>query len=146
MKDIKNFNAVLAADIPKEEYEVFKVEVERKNKRLLESIKNWKPDQKQILINFDLRKIGIKNQSEYKGVPFRIEEYDHKSTVASSGCAVLVAKFLEAFFEPGTYLSVEQLAKLAIDKGYRGYRKNADGTYTPTGCKHVFFDRFIPSL
>ena len=80
-------------------------------------------------------------------VPFRMEEYgDTQNTVATSGCGILIAKFLERTYNSKLNVSVEELAKLAVMKGYRGYRKKEDGTYAPMGMKHVFFERFITSL
>lgn len=139
---------VLNADMSKEKYEVFLNEVSEKNKLLAESVKsfNGKIKGKRYLHCIDFQKLDLKLQKEYTDIPFRNPEYDSKSTVASSGCAIIIAKFIETVFDCIPKFSVEELAQLAVMKGYRGYKKQEDGTYIPTGCKHVFFDRFIPSL
>lgn len=140
------FAKVLPADMPSYEYDEYKMKADRRNKELVESAKDF------VLPNQQIRHCctgieGLIPQQCYRDVPFRMEEYgDNRSTVASSGCGILVAKFLERIFNNELNISVEELAKLAVEKGYRGYRKEKEGSYTPMGMKHVFFERFIPSL
>lgn len=139
---------LLPAQMPKKEYEVFVGKVNSCNERLIESAQNFDTDVRdQVLLSVDYNKLNLKPQREYTDIPFRMEECgDVKSTVASSGCAILIAKFLERFFRKEQDFTIAELAKAAVKQGYRGYRQNPDGTYTPMGCKHVFFDRFIPAL
>ena len=145
MKEI--FAKVLPADMPRHEYEVYKKEVERKNKALIEDANNFVLPKQQIIHGCMLPMEDLKPQRCYTHVPFRMEEYgDTQNTVATSGCGILIAKFLERTYNSKLNVSVEELAKLAVMKGYRGYRKKEDGTYAPMGMKHVFFERFIPSL
>lgn len=145
-------NVVLPADVSEEEYKIFKVAVEKKQKRLLKSIEKFTPHSRKWIIPF---KWGIEDgmnvQSYYTDVPFRMESKgDTETTVATSGCAILIAKFLEICLRQRCgierHYTIEELAELAVDNGYRGYREEEDHTWTPMGTKHVFFDRFIPSL
>lgn len=144
MKEI--FAKVLSADMPPNEYDEYKMKADRRNKEFVESTKNF------VLPNQQIRHcctgIGdLMPQQFYTDVPFRMEEYgDNRSTVASSGCGILIAKFLERIFNNELNISVEELAELAVKKGYRGYRKEKEGSYIPMGIKPVFFERFIPSL
>lgn len=141
------FAKVLPANIPPDEYEVYKTEVERKNKALVEDAKTFVLPQQQINHCCRGPAEGLKPQQCYTDVPFRMEEYgDTKNTVATSGCGILIAKFLERTYGSELNLTIDELAKIAVEKGYCGYRKEADGSYTPIGMKHVFFERFIPSL
>lgn len=143
--------SVLRAEMNEAEYEVFKNTVEKKQKRLLKSLETFKPETRKWVVQFKWSKEELDIQSSYCNIPFRMEEKgDFTSTVATSGCAILIAKFFEKilvqrnnFFQ--NHYSVEELAKLAVENGYRGY-KMENGVWKPTGMKHVFFDRFIPSL
>lgn len=139
---------LLPAQMPKDEYDRFIHHVNRCNERLIESARKFDSDVRdQVCLSVDFKRLGLKPQKEYDDIPFRMEECgDGKSTVASSGCAILIAKFLERFFRKEKCFSVEELTKATVSYGYRGYRKNPGGSYTPMGCKHVFFDRFVPAL
>ena len=140
----------LSALFPKEEYDVFNEKTQEKAQKLKESIKYFKKEEiTNPYISRRLRFIAdleILPQGKYTNIPFRMEEYDTKSTIASSGCAILVAKCLEKMFKCEECFSIEELSETAVKKGYRGYKKNEDGVWIPVGCRHVFFDRFIPSL
>lgn len=84
-------------------------------------------------------------QSSLTEIPFRDESKgDLTSNVASSGCAIIVAKFLERYFDSDKRVSIELLAKLAGDFGYRGYKKQEDGTWRKMGMNHLWFDKFVP--
>ena len=140
----------LCALFPKEEYDIFNAQTQEKAKKLKESAQNFK---KEDIINpFISRRLRYLSDSEilpqgqYTNIPFRVEEYDTKSTIASSGCAILVAKCLEKLFKCEESFLIEELSETAVKKGYRGYKKNEDGEWIPMGCRHVFFDRFIPSV
>lgn len=136
----------LPANIPKEEYETMQKRFGEMSRRLEESAKAFNQKNRYPACHcLNPQALGMKIQSAYVDVPFRDERFDQKSTVASSGCAILIAKFLGLIFDRKYQYSVEELAKEAVEKGYRGYKKVED-KYIPTGCKHVFFDRFVPSL
>lgn len=140
----------LSALFPKEEYDAFNEKTQEKAQKLKESIKYFKKEE--ITNPYISRRhryiadLEILPQGKYTNIPFRMEEYDTKSTIASSGCAILVAKCLEKLFKCEECFSIEELSETAVKKGYRGYKKNEDGTWIPVGCRHVFFDRFIPSV
>lgn len=138
-----------SAIIPKEEYDVFTKEIQEKSKRLQETAQKFKIEQlgDAFICEYadKFLNLHILPQGQYTDVPFRMEEYDQKSTVASSGCAILVAKALGHVFN-GPSFSVKELATAAVEKGYRGYRKKEDGSWISMGCRHVIFDRFVPSL
>lgn len=137
---------VLSAYIPMAEYDIYAGFTKKKQERFMESIKNFKPPASQVNHCVGSGRSGLKPQEEYDNVPFRDEKYDSTSTVATSGSAIIIAKFLEQIFSCDVKLSIEEIAELAVEKGYRGYRINQDGTYKSSGCKHVFWEKFIPSL
>lgn len=146
MKKEKLLKSTLPANIPKEEYEVMQRKYGEMSRRLEESAKNFKQKNRYPACHcLNPCALGMSVQSVYTDVPFRDERFDQKSTVASSGCAILVAQFLGLIFGRKYIYSVEELAKEAVEKGYRGYKK-VENKYIPTECKHVFFDRFVPSL
>lgn len=133
----------LKADMPEKEYEVFQQKVLRKKECLLASIKYFRAIHKNIE-NVDMN-TEFDVQSRYTDVPFRDESKgDFESTVASSGCALLVAKFIGQFFNCTNSLTIPEMAECAVKLGYRGYKHEEDGSWTKTGMKHVFFDRFVP--
>lgn len=137
--------SVLEADMPTQQYEELKKEVEEKNRLLVESALRFsgKLDTTYThCINFE--DMDPRLQFEYV-VPFCDSQYERKSTIATAGSAILVAKFIEHVFMCKE-VSIEELAKLTVEKGYRGYQKQENGTYKSMGCKHLFFDRFLPSL
>lgn len=83
-------------------------------------------------------------QSSLTEIPFRDESKgDTTSTVASSGCAIIVTKFLECYFECDKNLKIAQIAKMAVEYGYRGY-KLVDGVWKKMGMTHIWFDKFVP--
>lgn len=147
---MKTKEKVLPANMPEAEYHLFMSQAEKRCKRLLKSIKEYKPLSRKwvIPLKWDKNVLGV--QSQYTDIPFRMEECgDYTSTVATSGCGIGVAKFLELFLRQRNGVekkySIAELAEMAIQQGYRGYQKR-EGIWEPTGMKHVFFDRFIPSV
>lgn len=146
MRKEEILKSTLPANIPEAEYKIMAKKFEEKAKRLVESAKNFKQRNRYFPCHcLNPNAMGMKLQSSYVDVPFRDERYDQKSTVASSGCAILIAQFIGLIFDSKYHYSVEELAAEAIKKGYRGYKKVGE-EYIPMGCKHVFFDRFVPSL
>lgn len=142
----KVLRSTLPANIPKEEYDILQKEFADKAKKLTDSANNFKQKNRYPACHcLNPKALGMEIQASYVNVPFRDERFDQKSTVASSGCAILIAQFLGKIFNSKYQYSVEELAAEAVKKGYRGYKK-VEEKYVPMGCKHVFFDRFIPSL
>lgn len=144
--DKKVKDKVVSAYIPESEYGIYVGFTKKKQERFMESIKNFKAPNNLVNHCIDLGRIGLKPQEEYGDVPFRDEKYDSSSTVATAGSAIIIAKFLEQTFGCEEKLSIEELAELAVAKGYRGYKIGKDGTYESNGCKHIFWEKFISSL
>lgn len=84
-------------------------------------------------------------QSSLTQIPFRDESKgDTSSTIASSGCAILITKFLERYFDCDKKMKIKKLAEIAVEFGYRGYQKQSDGTWKKMGMTHIWFDKFVP--
>lgn len=83
---------------------------------LLESLKDWRKPQDNLETSPDIIELvaGLPIQQYYTEVPFRDEEKgDFVSTVASSGCAILIAKFIERYFALEKDMLVSELARMA---------------------------------
>lgn len=133
----------LKADMPERNYNAFMANANWKSMQLRDSIKFFRSTNENRA-NVDLN-AEYDVQSNYPDVPFRDESKgDFESTVASSGCALLVAKFIGQFFDCTNSLTIQEMAEYAVELGYRGYKQEKDGSWTKTGMKHVFFDRFVP--
>lgn len=137
---------VISAYIPESEYTIYAGFTKKQNERFAESIKNFKAPNNQVNHCVDFGRRGLKTQEEYTDIPFRMEEYDSEGTVASAGSAIIITKFLEQIFKCNVNASIVELAELAVEKGYRGYKSQPNGTYQSKGVKHVFWEKFIPSL
>ena len=132
------------AFVPPQEYEIYKKEVETAQAELQVSIYSFKP-LNGYYENVDFSKV-YDTQENYPDVPFRDESKgDFASTVASSGCGLLVTKFVDYFFCIPRGFDVPTFAKKAVELGYRGYKKMADGTWKKMELLHAWFDWFIPS-
>jgi hypothetical protein len=140
---------MLQASVGPDVYEELKVAWQEESKSLQESLEDWKEPEGGLLYavtteTAELIKL-MPLQSSLTEIPFRDESKgDKTSSVASSGCAIIVAKFLERYFDSDKRVSVELLAKLAVDFGYRGYKKQEDGTWRKMGMNHLWFDKFVP--
>ena len=64
--------------------------------------------------------------------------------MATSGCAIIVAKFLKRYFDCDKAMKISRLAEMAVEFGYRGYKKQEDGTWRKMGMNHLWFDKFVP--
>ncbi len=137
---------VLSANISKLEYDIYAGFTKKQDERFLESLKEFVPPTSRVNHCSEFANIGLKPQSKYTDIPFRAEKYDSTSTVATDGSAIIVAKFLERMYRCEINASVKELAELAVKKGYRGYKRQADGSYQSKGVRHIFWERFIPSL
>lgn len=128
-------------------YEKLKTAWREEQNNLLESLKDWKQPQDNLEASSDIIELvdGLPIQQYYTEVPFRDESKDDfASTVASSGCAILIAKFIERYFLFEKDMLVSELARMAVEYGYRGYKKEADGTWRKMGMRHIWFDKFVP--
>ena len=144
------FQASVGPDI----YEELKKAWQEEAKSLQKSLESWKLEAWKELEGGLLYAATIETaelvesmpwQSSLTEIPFRDESKgDLTSTVASSGCAIVVAKFLEQYFDSDKCVSIELLAELAVDFGYRGYKKQDDGTWRKMGMNHLWFDKFVP--
>lgn len=122
------FQASVGPDI----YEELKKAWQEEAKSLQKSLESWKLEAWKELEGGLLYAATIETaelvesmpwQSSLTEIPFRDESKgDLTSTVASSGCAIVVAKFLEKYFDSDKCVSIELLAELAVDFGYRGYK------------------------
>lgn len=136
----------LAAQIAPSIYDQLKKTWQREAKALADSLQSWERPQKQSIISTKtIEKVkSMPLQSSLTEVPFRDEEKgDTTSTVATSGCAIVVAKFLERYFDCDKDKSIAQIAEIAVKLGYRGY-KLIDGTWKKMGMSHIWFDKFVP--
>lgn len=144
--DKKIKDKVVSAYIPVSEYAIYAGFTQKQNGRLRESIENFKAPRSQVNHCTEFGQRGLKPQEEYADVPFRMEKYDSEGTVATAGSAIIIAKFLEQMYRCKVTASIEELAELAVEKGYRGYKREPDGKYISKGCKHIFWERFVSSL
>ncbi len=140
---------MLQATVGPDIYEELKKAWQEEANSLQESLKAWKEPESGLLYAATTETAELVKsmplQSSLTEIPFRDESKgDTTSTVASSGCAIIVAKFLERYFDSEKRVSIEQLAKLAVDFGYRGYKKQDDGTWRKMGMNHLWFDKFVP--
>ena len=138
---------LLQAKMDKKNYEELNIALREQENNLLESLKDWRKPQDNLETSPDIIEhvAGLPIQQDYTEVPFREEEKgDFVSTVASSGCAILIAKFIERYFALEKDMLVSELARMAVKYGYRGYKKEADGTWRKMGMMHIWFDKFVP--
>ena len=137
-------NANVAPNIYEELKEAWKQEAES----LRESIEKWEkpkgvlyaasPETAELVRYMPVQRslTGIRFRDESKG--------DKTSTVATSGCAIIVAKFLERYFDCDKAMKIRKLSEMAVELGYRGYKKQEDGTWKKMGMNHLWFDKFVP--
>ncbi len=144
--DKKIKDKVVSAYIPTTEYAIYAGFTRKQNERLRESIAKFEAPTNQVNHCTEFGRKGLKPQEEYANVPFRIEKYDSEGTVETAGSAIIIAKFLEQMYKCEVTASIEELAGLAVEKGYRGYQRDLDGKYISKGCKHIFWEKFISSL
>lgn len=140
---------LLRASVAPDVYEELKKAWQEEANSLQKSLEEWKKPEGGLLYAATTETAELVKsmpvQSTLTEIPFRDERKgDTTSTVASSGCAIVVAKFLERYFECEKRISIELLAKLAVDFGYRGYKKQEDGTWRKMGMNHLWFDKFVP--
>ena len=132
------------AFMPPEEYEGYREEVETAQQDLEASIPSFNPLQGHYE-NVDFGR-NYETQSSYPDVPFRDESKgDFTSTVASSGCGLLVTRFIDYFFCIPDGFDVPTFAEKGVELGYRGYKQLPDGKWKKMGLLHAWFDRFVPS-
>lgn len=137
-------NANVAPNIYEELKEAWKQEAES----LRESIEKWEKP-KGVLYAASPETAELVKcmpvQSKLTKIPFRDESKgDKTSTVATSGCAIIVAKFLERYFDCDKSMKIRKLSEMAVELGYRGYKKQEDGTWKKMGMNHLWFDKFVP--
>ena len=140
---------LLRASVAPDIYEELKVAWQEEANSLQESLEAWKEPEGGLLYAATTETAELVKsmplQSSLTEIPFRDESKgDLTSTVASSGCAIIVARFLERYFDSDKRVSIEQLAKMAVELGYRGYKKQEDGTWRKMGMSHIWFDKFVP--
>ncbi len=138
---------LLQAKVDSAIYEELKASWREEQNNFLESLKDWRRPQDNLETSSDIMELveGLPIQQYYTEVPFRDENKDdYISTVASSGCAILIAKFIERYFALEKDMLVSELARMAVKYGYRGYKKEADGTWRKMGMMHIWFDKFVP--
>ena len=137
-------NANVAPNIYEELKEAWKQEAES----LRQSIEKWEKP-KGVLYAASPETAELVKcmpvQSKLTKIPFRDESKgDKTSTVATSGCAIIVAKFLERYFDCDKSMKIRKLSEMAVELGYRGYKKQEDGTWKKMGMNHLWFDKFVP--
>lgn len=140
---------MLQSSVGADIYEVLKESWKEEAQSLHQSLEEWKEPEGGLLYAATTETAELVKsmpvQSSLTEIPFRDEsKRDLTSTVASSGCAIIVAKFLERYFDSDKRVSIELLAKLAVEFGYRGYKKQEDGTWRKMGMNHLWFDKFVP--
>lgn len=140
---------MLQASVGPDIYEELKKAWQKEANSLPKSLEEWKEPEGGLLYAATTETAELVKsmpvQSSLTEIPFRDESKgDFTSTVASSGCAIIVAKFLERYFDSDKRVSIELLAKMAVDLGYRGYKKQEDGTWRKMGMSHIWFDKFVP--
>lgn len=154
MKKLTTCYEILGADIPREEYLKMQEENARKSKKLQQTAKRWLEEGKAKVIDnrVDYKGIPIQGSMRCEMIPFRMLEFgDGKSTVKSSGCGLLTGCFMAEYFQLEVRPKIEEIAEAAVELNYRGYKKikNEQGEiigYIPSGLKHIFWERFVPSL
>lgn len=138
---------LLQAKVDSVIYEQLKTSWREEQNSLLESLKDWRRPQDNLEASIDIIELvdRLPIQQYYTEVPFRDESKDDfVSTVASSGCAILIAKFIERYFLSEKDMLISELAEMALEYGYRGYKKKADETWQKVGMIHIWFDKFVP--
>lgn len=139
---------LLNANVAPNIYEELKEAWKQESELLRESIEKWeKPKGLLYAASHETAELVkcMPVQSKLIKIPFRDEtKGDTTSTVASSGCAIIVAKFLERYFDCDKAMKIRKLAEMAVELGYRGYKKQEDGTWKKMGMNHLWFDKFVP--
>lgn len=139
---------LLNANVAPNIYEELKEAWKQESELLRESIEKWeKPKGLLYAASHETAELVkcMPVQSKLTKIPFRDEtKGDTTSTVASSGCAIIVAKFLERYFDCDKAMKIRKLAEMAVELGYRGYKKQEDGTWKKIGMNHLWFDKFVP--
>lgn len=139
---------LLNANVAPNIYEELKEAWKQESELLRESIEKWeKPKGLLYAASHETAELVkcMPVQSKLTKIPFRDEtKGDTTSTVASSGCAIIVAKFLERYFDCNKAMKIRKLAEMAVELGYRGYKKQEDGTWKKMGMNHLWFDKFVP--
>ena len=139
---------LLTANVAPNIYEELKEAWKQEAELLRESIEKWEkpkgvlyaasPETAELVRYMPVQRslTGIRFRDESKG--------DKTSTVATSGCAIIVAKFLERYFDCDKSMKIRKLSEMAVELGYRGYKKQEDGTWKKMGMNHLWFDKFVP--
>ena len=139
---------LLTANVAQNIYEELKEAWKQEAESLRQSIEKWEkpkgvlyaasPETAELVRYMPVQRslTGIRFRDESKG--------DKTSTVATSGCAIIVAKFLERYFDCDKSMNIRKLSEMAVELGYRGYKKQEDGTWKKMGMNHLWFDKFVP--
>ena len=139
---------LLTANVAPNIYEELKEAWKQEAESLRQSIEKWEkpkgvlyaasPETAELVRYMPVQRslTGIRFRDESKG--------DKTSTVATSGCAIIVAKFLERYFDCDKSMKIRKLSEMAVELGYRGYKKQEDGTWKKMGMNHLWFDKFVP--
>ena len=139
---------LLTANVAQNIYEELKEAWKQEAESLRQSIEKWEkpkgvlyaasPETAELVRYMPVQRslTGIRFRDESKG--------DKTSTVATSGCAIIVAKFLERYFDCDKAMKIRKLSEMAVELGYRGYKKQEDGTWRKMGMNHLWFDKFVP--
>lgn len=139
---------LLTANVAPNIYEELKEAWKQEAESLRQSIEKWEkpkgvlyaasPETAELVRYMPVQRslTGIRFRDESKG--------DKTSTVATSGCAIIVAKFLERYFDCDKAMKIRKLSEMAVELGYRGYKKQEDGTWKKMGMNHLWFDKFVP--
>ena len=139
---------LLTANVAQNIYEELKEAWKQEAESLRQSIEKWEkpkgvlyaasPETAELVRYMPVQRslTGIRFRDESKG--------DKTSTVATSGCAIIVAKFLERYFDCDKAMKIRKLSEMAVELGYRGYKKQEDGTWKKMGMNHLWFDKFVP--
>ena len=139
---------LLTANVAQNIYEELKEAWKQEAESLRQSIEKWEkpkgvlyaasPETAELVRYMPVQRslTGIRFRDESKG--------DKTSTVATSGCAIIVAKFLERYFDCDKSMKIRKLSEMAVELGYRGYKKQEDGTWKKMGMNHLWFDKFVP--
>lgn len=138
---------MLEANVAPNIYEELKEAWKQEAELLRESIEKWEKP-KGLLYAASPETAGLVRympvQSSLTEIPFRDESKgDTTSTVASSGCAIIVAKFLERYFDCDKNMQIKHLAEMAVECGYCDY-KLVDGVWKKMEMAHIWFDKFVP--
>ncbi len=139
---------LLTANVAQNIYEELKEAWKQEAESLWQSIEKWEkpkgvlyaasPETAELVRYMPVQRslTGIRFRDESKG--------DKTSTVATSGGAIIVAKFLERYFDCDKAMKIRKLSEMAVELGYRGYKKQEDGTWKKMGMNHLWFDKFVP--